>query len=54
MYVGQGGMFTLKNSILRNNKAVGDGSNGGGAGLISFGGTSKLINCLFYNNQAPL
>ena len=52
VYVGQGGMFTLKNSILRNNKAVGDGSNGGGAGLISFGGTSKLINCLFYNNQA--
>ena len=52
VYVGQGGIFTLKNSILRNNKAVGDGSNGGGAGLISFGGTSKLINCLFYNNQA--
>jgi len=52
LYINQSTSFTLSNTVLHDNVAFSDGSNGVGGALISFTGDTKLINCLLYNNNA--
>jgi len=52
LYIDQDANFMLRNSILHDNVAFGDGVNGMGGAIISFTGDTQLISCLLYNNEA--
>ena len=52
LYINHGENFVLKHSILHDNTAFSDGSNGVGGAMISFTGNTKLISCLLYDNDA--
>ena len=46
--------LNLYNSVIRNNYAIGDSTDGTGAGILSFGGDNTYINNLWYNNHATV